>query len=217
MKSRSKILLSGIAAAAIAGGTVLGTLAFLTDTDEAVNVFTVGKVQIDLNETDVDGDDDTKANEYHLIPGTEYTKDPTVTVISGSEEAYVRMYLTVHNYSTMKELIADADNEISDFTDFLGGMDDTAWKLKAAETDSENDTITYEYRYKATVTGGGSDTELEPLFKTLIIPQTLDGDELEALYSGGFQINVEAHAIQASGFEDDEDLAWSSFAEQTGK
>lgn len=216
MKTKSKLLVSGMGAVLVISGTVLGTLAYLTDSDTAVNVFTVGKVSIDLNETDVDGDGDTLANEYHLIPGTEYVKDPTVTVNSGSEASYIRMYLTVHNYSTVNELIADASNGLSDFTDFLGGMDDTAWLLKGSTTDDNENTITYEYRYKESVAGASGGLELEPLFETLIIPQTLDGDELQALYDGGFQIDVEAHAIQASGF-DSEDIAWEAFTAQTGK
>lgn len=216
MKTKSKLLVSGIGAVLTISGTVLGTLAFLTDTESAVNTFTVGKVSIALNETDVDGDGNTLANEYHLIPGTEYIKDPTVTVNSGSEESYIRMYLTVHNYSTVEKLISDSTNGLSDFTDFLGGMDDTAWRLKGSSENEAENTITYEYRYKVSVAGGSGGTELEPLFDTLIIPQTLDGDELEALSKGGFQIDVEAHAIQASGFGS-EDIAWEAFKSQTGK
>lgn len=58
-----------------------------------VNTFTVGNVTITLDETDVDDstpdvDRDT-ANTYRLVPGSSYTKDPTIHVAEGSEDCYV--------------------------------------------------------------------------------------------------------------------------------
>lgn len=217
MKTRTKAVVIGAGCLLIAAGSVLGTLAFLTDSDTAVNTFTVGKVAIELNETDVDGDGKTLENEYHLIPGTEYIKDPTVTVKKDSEEAFVRMILTVYNYSTVQDIIADTENGLTDFTDFLGGMDGEKWKLQGSTENSTDNTISYEYRYYQPVTGVGAEKVLEPLFDTLVIPDTLDGDELQALYDGGFQIDVEGHAIQTSGFENNEAGAWEAFSEQTGK
>lgn len=38
-----------------------------------------------------------KTNEYHLLPGHTYTKDPTVTVKTGSDASYVRMKVTFNN------------------------------------------------------------------------------------------------------------------------
>lgn len=74
-----------------------GTLAWLMDTTGPVtNTFTVGKVDIDLNEHSYNTDDDNKVtttisntNEYPLIPGTSYGKDPKVTVLEGSEDCYL--------------------------------------------------------------------------------------------------------------------------------
>lgn len=79
------------------GIVVGGTLAYLQDkTDVVTNTFTVGNVNIDLDEAKVDlyGEADTSAprvkdNEYKLIPGHTYTKDPTISVAKGSEECYV--------------------------------------------------------------------------------------------------------------------------------
>lgn len=80
--------------------SVGATLAYLTSTDEVVNTFTVGKVVITLDELDVDNstegeNDRDQANAYHLMPGKQYTKDPTVHVAAGSEECWV--YVTVDN------------------------------------------------------------------------------------------------------------------------
>lgn len=75
-----------------------GVLAWLTDTTDSIkNTFTVGKVDITLDEkkTDVYGvpveptERVTDGNAYKLIPGHTYTKDPTVTVVGGSEKCYL--------------------------------------------------------------------------------------------------------------------------------
>lgn len=215
MKKSTKALLLVSGAAALVAGSVLGTLAFLTDSEQAVNTFTVGNVSIDLAETDVDGDNDTLANEYHLIPGGTYVKDPTVTIEAGSEEAYVRMLLTVHNASAVQDIIDN--NGLTDYADFLGGWDNSVWEY-ADFTLGDDNTITFEYRYIDTVDGfaddgSEADVELPALFEELIIPETVTGDELAALTDGGFKMVVEGHAIQASGFDNAED-AWAAFDAQ---
>ncbi|MBQ2887923.1 MAG: hypothetical protein IJE29_03250, partial [Firmicutes bacterium] len=117
MKKKRKILGVALSAAALMAASVFGTMAYLTDTGAVSNTFTVGKVYISLDEADVneagqplkDGKivekvdeadrwtptDDEPSQEYRLLPGHSYTKDPTVTVEAGSEEAYVRMMATI--------------------------------------------------------------------------------------------------------------------------
>ena len=61
----------------VAVASVLGTLAYLTDTKKVDNTFTMGDVKIKLDETDVnnpEGDRVTK-NEYAVYPGEIVTKD----------------------------------------------------------------------------------------------------------------------------------------------
>ena len=78
-------------------GSVAGTLAYLTaETDTVKNTFTAGKVSITLDEAKVDlygvkADPETRVleNEYKLIPGHEYVKDPTIHVEAGSEDCYI--------------------------------------------------------------------------------------------------------------------------------
>ena len=75
---------------------VAGTLAWLQDsTPEVKNTFTVGDVTITLKESPLKADgtygdpaEGTK-NEYQLIPGETYTKDPTVAVTDDSEDCYL--------------------------------------------------------------------------------------------------------------------------------
>ena len=68
-----------------------GSLAYFTDTDKADNVFTVGKVDITLNEKNADGTPFTQ--DQKLYPGTKtqnnIPKIVTVTNNQGSEDAYM--------------------------------------------------------------------------------------------------------------------------------
>ena len=53
MKTRTKVLLLTLCAALLVCATVLATMAFLTDTAEVKNTFTVGNVDITLDEAKV--------------------------------------------------------------------------------------------------------------------------------------------------------------------
>ena len=112
MKTKSKALLLTLCAVLLVAASVLGTMAYLTSTDTVTNTFTVGKVEIKLDETDVTDPNGprVKANSYKLMPGTTYTKDPTVTVLKGSEESYVRMKVTFNNASKLMAMLPSADN-----------------------------------------------------------------------------------------------------------
>ncbi len=57
------------------------SLAYFTDTDDATNEFTIGKIDITLNEDFVQGS--------KLQPGKKINKDVTITLEEGSEDAYV--------------------------------------------------------------------------------------------------------------------------------
>ncbi len=94
---KKKLIIVSVALVLVVCFAVGMTIAYLTSTPGPVtNTFTVGKVEITLDETDVDeygaavsGADRVTANEYLLIPGHNYTKDPTVHVQPGSEACYV--------------------------------------------------------------------------------------------------------------------------------
>lgn len=126
---KKKILVACLCVA-LAVLTIAGTtLAYLTDSKEVNNTFTVGKVKIALDEADVDTDGTpiegakrVTENEYKLMPGHTYTKDPTVTVLGGSEDCYVRLKVTFTNFSKLlpmmvdPEVLADWGDDIDDET-----------------------------------------------------------------------------------------------------
>lgn len=112
MKTARKILLPLLCAVLLVGASVAGTLAYLTSRDTVTNTFTVGKVEIELTESKVNEygervnsegqkiDNNVEptwvtGNEYKLIPGHTYKKDPHVEVKTGSEECY--LFVKVEN------------------------------------------------------------------------------------------------------------------------
>ena len=69
-------------AGVIATVAITATFAYLTSTpDRIVNVFTLGKVAITLEETTGDT--------YKMVPGNVYDKDPCVKVDSESEDCWL--------------------------------------------------------------------------------------------------------------------------------
>lgn len=216
---KAKIFLLGLLALALTAVAVFGTLAYLTDSDSTRNTFTVGNVDISLDETDVDengiaipGADRVKENAYHLLPGVIYTKDPTITVQPNSADSYIRMVLTVYNASVVQDIIND--HGLTDFSDLIGGWDPTVWLYHGFTADDTANTISFEFRYKETVGTQETPVTLPALFQTLIVPGTLNNAELETLYAGGFQLVISGHAIQSASL-DTADAAWAVFDEQT--
>ena len=80
---KKKIVSLALAVCLIAIAAV-GTLAYFTDTDEAENTFTTGKVDITLNET-------FSENDAKLLPGKDIAK--IVNVTNNEEDAYVRLHI----------------------------------------------------------------------------------------------------------------------------
>lgn len=83
--TKKKILVLALTIAMVAILAVGGSLAYLTDTDNKVNTFTVGKVDITLQENFTDNS--------KLLPGSQtknaVPKEVTIKLENGSEDAYV--------------------------------------------------------------------------------------------------------------------------------
>ena len=212
---KSKALLMIVCAALLVAATVVGTFAYLTSQDSVVNTFTVGNVQIELDETKVtpdgvpvDNADRVKENNYHLIPGQTYVKDPAVTVKAKSEDSYVRMLLTLNCADKFDEIYAP---DKADLTTIFNGYDAANWVYETVTRDTAKNTITYEFRYKEIVAKSATDTKLDALFDSITVPSAFDGKDMESI--ANLKITVVGHAMQATGFND-EDAAWIAFDKQ---
>ena len=229
MKLRKALLLV-LCAILLVAGSVMGTLAYLADQDTATNTFTVGEVEIYLDETDIDGSEtkylyDALLNEGRdlfnkyegenkLVPGCKIEKDPQVWIKDGSEESFVRVLITVDKLDELKTAIPEyvIDNVFL-LEKLVEGWNSDIWEYVGVNGN------VYEFRYHETVTGEpvGTNTNgykgLEKVFTHVKLPgDLLDNAEMKTL--DGLNVTVNAQAIQALGFEDSADAAWAAFDKQ---
>ena len=212
MKTRNKALLLTLCAVLLVAASVLGTMAYLTSTDEVQNTFTVGQVSIKLDEakantdgTLVEGADRVKANSYKLLPGHTYAKDPMVTVLNGSESSYIKMTVT---FSKANELDAIFDPDGATLTTIFNGYDSSNWTYKGNTKNAADDTRTYEFWYKEAVAAPDGNVALDALFDSITVPGEITNEQLATIE--GMTITVNAYAIQADGFANAE-AAWVAF------
>lgn len=213
MKKFMKVALVLMAAIALVVCSILGTLAYLKSTASVTNTFTVGNVKITLDEADVDeygkiieNAPRVTGNEYKLIPGHSYVKDPTVTVAAKSEKSYVRMIVKITDFEDVETVLGP--NFLPQY--FVEGWDPAVWvTTNVIGTENNGDTAVYEFRYFETVdTLNNQPLKLDALFDSFEIPDGIENDDLAKLEE--MEIIVEAHAIQADGFAD-ANAAWIAF------
>jgi len=210
MRKNKTILLSILCSLLLVCTAVLGTIAYLTSRDSITNTFTVGQVNINLDETVVDEDGNPvnengeiltkpedylkteEGNVYHLIPGLSYLKDPQITVKAASEESYVRMILKVENKAKELKAIIDTHSEIKGYADFFDGWEKDIWEYIDYEYDEEKNAISFEFRYRQIVgnevvntidaSEATEDVKLPPLFTHIVIPGCITEKEIVTLY-----------------------------------
>ena len=176
MKKTLTVLLALVLVIAM---SVTGTMAYLTSTDEVVNTFTVGNVQIKLDEakaSEYGVADNTVArvqkNEYKLIPGHNYTKDPIIHVDPKSEDCWL--------FVKVEDGLADIEAD----TTIAAQLTANGWTATA-----EGSNI---YARAAANKAGDN----VPVFGSF----TLKGDAVVANYANA-EIKVTAYAVQADNFD----------------
>lgn len=236
MKTARKAILMVLCVIALVVASVMGTLAYFTDTEAVTNTFTIGKIEMTLDEADTNeygekllvddpNSDDpavkipaarVAANEYKLIPGHTYIKDPIVHMNADSENAWV--FVMVENgISAIEKTDASIHGQI--ISDTYGWT-----QLKNAA-----DEVVPNVYYKSWTNGSSADL---PVFGTF----TIDGDKAVNGTAGDGEISIDnyataadasklikvtAYAIQMDGFNSTENTqnvnawnAWSALNEQ---
>lgn len=179
MKAKKLTLI--VCAAVLAIACVAGTIAYFTSSDSTEQVFTVGKVEIELS--------DIPTTEK-LVPAKTYTAAPVVTVKKGSEDAYVFVKLVNGLHGGEK-----SGSEIETQMRASG----TVWTLF---TDDGDGNVVYTYKY----TSDKDNDKKLPTFTSYTVDPKLDNTKIQAY--DGEKIEVYAYAIQAEGFAD-ADAAWA--------
>ena len=225
MKKTRKILAMAACAILLVCISVGATVAYLTSTDSVKNTFTVGNIKITLDEaaTNTAGEplkltkdeqgnvtksevvekvaDATrvKANEYKLMPGHEYTKDPTIRVAEGSENCY--LFVKVDNQITAIEK--------ADTTTIAKQMENNGW---VALTGANNATNVYYLTTKTeddTVVAKLDNANTNPVvFEKFVLADDANTTDPTAGYAQK-TITITAYAVQADGFTSAVD-AWNA-------
>ena len=185
MKKAKKILALLLCAVLLVAASVAGTLAYLTDNDAATNTFTVGKVDIELKEFEVDAQTGEKKEnattvdgltDLELVPGRTIYKNPFITVAEDSETCW--LFVKIEN--NLGEAVT------------INGMDD--WTAVDGKPGY--------YMYKETVAAGAT----IDVFESITVDSKLEYDELNDITPKN--IVITAYAVQAEGVE--QTNAWAT-------
>ena len=146
-----KTLITILATVLVCCCVVGGTLAWLMDKTETItNTFTVGDIEITLEETEAT---------YKMVPGNEIAKDPKVTVLKDSEACwlFVKIDKSANFNDFMTYSVAAGWTELTAgsgiyYREVGATTEDTAFNVLAAGTDATmangcvkvNDTVTAE-------------------------------------------------------------------------
>jgi len=194
MKKGRKALLLAVCALLLVSASIMGTVAYLTDKDTVTNTFTVGAVDLSLDEADVDeygvidGEERVQENEYKLIPGRTYVKDPTVRVNPNSESCW--LFVKIENEIAAVEAAENniASQILANGWIGLDGVDGVYYK----SYDKNADPQVLNHLVFANFTVAGEKTAAD-----------LDG-------LAGKKIDVTAYGIQLDGFEGNPAGAWEA-------
>lgn len=188
MKKKITALCLCIAMVAIA--IVGASLAYFTDTKTAANTFTLGNVEIALDEADINGGESrVTSNSYTVMPGAECPKDPIVHN-TGDNSAYIRGKVTVADWTAELAKYFDYQGELKDSLTLLVKSLNTGWTVESASADA-NGNVTFVLKYADVLAKGAS---TPAMFNTVTIPTAIkNGDDFGA-------ITVVAEAIQSDSF-----------------
>ncbi len=189
----------------VAVASVLGTLAYLTDTKKVDNTFTMGDVHIKLDETDVNNPkgDRVTENDYEVYPGAVVTKDPIVHNV-GANGAYIRATVNVSDwmnlvgayYPDFKETFPNEGYRAA--LNLLVGDLGEGWSVVDVEAGNVFTIGQFDAKFILKYDGvleSGRDTTA--MFQTVTIPAGIDNANAASFNS----VKVEAQAMQANGFE----------------
>ncbi|MDO4305692.1 MAG: TasA family protein [Eubacteriales bacterium] len=181
MKIKKRIVKTAVICCAVSALAAGGTMAYLTDYDKTVNEFTVGKVDIELQEPNWKPEDNTK-----LEPSQQIRKDPQVKN-TGVNDAFVYLEVSI---PTAAVITADAagnriDKKNTELFTFTKKAD---WTQIEAKSSGQNKIYTFAYN-KILKSGQTSTT----LFDTVTFANIIEGQ----FDTRQFAIPVRAYAIQS--------------------
>lgn len=204
--TRTRILLTTVAALLLVCVAVGGTIAFLQAQSTTVtNTFTPTGIAIKLDESTYKPEDNsliepkiTTGNTYELVPGKNLPKDPVVTVLDDETDVDLFVFLNVDKDWTLVE--GETHKYYFNSQPDITFTVDTAWKVVPNETH-----VFY------TTWANNSDSDAFNVIKdtTVYVANTLTETDMATIPEAGIELSFHAYAIQQLGFENDPAAAWN--------
>lgn len=188
---KKNVLTLVLALVLVAALAVGGTLAYFTDNDAEQNVFTMGHVDINLDESQDGGTswEETGLRYEKVLPGDTKDKMARVTVLDGSADCYVMVNVAINNAegSTL------SDAHIAALYDAVKAEIDAAkWDVKALD----DGTLQCVYLGSGNHIAHANDVLI--LFEQITIPgESFKNDTANQT----FTIDLNAYAIQSDNVD----------------
>ena len=219
---RNAVVLT-LAAIILVTGSVLTTMAYLLSSAKVSNVFTIGNVKIEMFESPVtpegeyvdgfeEGDRKTAdTNSYRLVPGSTYTKDPTIYIKQGSEPSL--LFAKIKNQITNLE-VDPADPDTMTMREQMekngwirigkGQQGDWIYLFTGSDTPIEKNITSIDYfNNLVKVVPYATEEVAVDLFQNFTLS---DNCNLHEDYSQApsFEVTITAYAIQDTNFKSGE-------------
>lgn len=185
---KNKKMVKGIALAAMLAALAAGgTAAYLTDFETATNSFTVGKVDIELDEPNWKPDDNTK-----IVPTQVIKKDPFIKN-RGINEAFVYLEVSVPVRNVITAAQDGTRNALAK-TELFSYIKNKEWTQLERKAIGQN--MVYTYAYNHILKPGEKTTTL---FNTVTFANIIEGQ----LDTQQLDMPVRAYAIQSTNTGED--------------
>lgn len=196
-----RIALTACLMIAVMVASIGGTLAWLTaTTTPVVNTFTPADINITLAET--------TSNNYPLVPGKPYAKDPKVTVLANSEKCW--LFVKVN------------DNSASDYVDYTFRVDNgTSTDASDDWRQGDGNDIPSNVYYRVVdantadqswylLQGSEANPEGNVTIRNTIVKSSTNAPtNVPVMPSNAPTLSFEAYAVQYYGFETNAAGAWA--------
>jgi predicted ribosomally synthesized peptide with SipW-like signal peptide len=180
---------------------ITGAFAYLTATDTAKNMFTVGSVKAQLTEPNWNPDYDSNNDGINdtlldIIPGETISKDPTIQN-TGKNNAYV--YMLVEMPKGYKVDIKNQNGEITTESHYplFSFEANNNWSLINSQTNTQTDAYDYYlYAYDTSLAPGESATLFDNI-KFALTTSDISENNITAKTIEDLNVNITGYAIQS--------------------
>lgn len=194
--SKKKVFALALSVCVVVLSIASSSIAYFTDTEEYTNTFTSGKVDISLKVGDVTVNETNHSVADKAVPGTTIERVTSISVNSGSEDAYLGAVITITGGTTLLTSNPSGDNgkiyAANLFKNIQGSV-----TVEDANTDGAHTGFIVRIVFTGKYSVNG--TTSTNVFDGISIPDTWDQANIETFKD--VKLNIVAYAVQSAGFD----------------